>query len=78
VSIQKWLMEAKIGSRSRRAKNSNAGIHENRTFSICLPSAEDPMAETDYCGIMTGKNMKFWRLGPDIGKCWNVGKSLKK
>jgi flavin reductase (DIM6/NTAB) family NADH-FMN oxidoreductase RutF len=33
---------------------SNAGIHENRTFSICLPS-EDLMVETDYCGIMTGK-----------------------
>ena len=33
---------------------SNAGIHENRTFSICLPS-EDLMLETDYCGIMTGK-----------------------
>ena len=34
---------------------SNAGIHENKTFSICLPS-EDLMIETDYCGIMTGKN----------------------
>ena len=33
---------------------TNAGIHENRTFSICLPS-EDLMVETDYCGIMTGK-----------------------
>ena len=33
---------------------SNAGIYENRTFSICLPS-EDLMVETDYCGIMTGK-----------------------
>ncbi len=33
---------------------SNAGIHENKTFSICLPS-EDLMVETDYCGIMTGK-----------------------
>ena len=33
---------------------SNAGIHENKTFSICLPS-ENLMAETDYCGIMTGK-----------------------
>ena len=33
---------------------SNAGIHENRTFSICMPS-EDLMAQTDYCGIMTGK-----------------------
>lgn len=33
---------------------TNAGIHENRTFSICLPS-EELMVETDYCGIMTGK-----------------------
>jgi flavin reductase (DIM6/NTAB) family NADH-FMN oxidoreductase RutF len=33
---------------------SNAGIHENRTFSICLPS-KGLMVETDYCGIMTGK-----------------------
>jgi flavin reductase (DIM6/NTAB) family NADH-FMN oxidoreductase RutF len=33
---------------------SNIGIHENKTFSICLPS-EDLMIETDYCGIMTGK-----------------------
>ena len=33
---------------------SNIGIHENKTFSICLPS-EDSMTETDYCGIMTGK-----------------------
>lgn len=33
---------------------SNAGIKENRTFSICMPS-EDLMVETDYCGIMTGK-----------------------
>lgn len=33
---------------------SNAGILENRSFSICLPS-EALMVETDYCGIMTGK-----------------------
>jgi flavin reductase (DIM6/NTAB) family NADH-FMN oxidoreductase RutF len=33
---------------------SNAGIHENEAFSICLPS-QDLMLETDYCGIMTGK-----------------------
>lgn len=33
---------------------SNAGIHEDKTFSICLPS-EDLMLETDYCGIMTGR-----------------------
>lgn len=34
---------------------SNAGIAENKTFSICLPS-EDLMVETDHCGIMTGKH----------------------
>lgn len=33
---------------------SNAGIKENQSFSICLPS-EDLMVATDYCGIMTGK-----------------------
>ena len=134
-----------------RIHYSNAGIHENRTFSICLPP-EDLMVETDYCGIMTGKkkdkaalfdifygelktapmirqcpvNMElelhdvmdfskheifigelvqtyaddevmtdgtidiskvkpllfdmaskqYWSLGPSIGNCWNVGKSL--
>ena len=21
--------------------------------------------------------VKYWRLGPAVGKCWNVGKSLK-
>ena len=33
---------------------TNAGIKENKVFSVCLPS-EDLMVETDYCGIMTGK-----------------------
>jgi flavin reductase (DIM6/NTAB) family NADH-FMN oxidoreductase RutF len=33
---------------------TNAGIRDNKTFSVCLPS-EDLMIETDYCGIMTGK-----------------------
>jgi flavin reductase (DIM6/NTAB) family NADH-FMN oxidoreductase RutF len=132
---------------------SNAGIHENRAFSICLPS-EDLMVETDYCGIMTGKktdkaalfevfygelktvpmirqcpvnmelrlhdvldyathdifvgqlvqtwaddsvlgdgkidiaklrpllfdmsSIKYWRLGPAVGNCWNAGKALKR
>lgn len=23
-------------------------------------------------------SMKYWRLGPPVGNCWNVGKSLKK
>lgn len=132
---------------------TNAGIRENRTFSINLPS-EDLMIETDYCGIMTGKHtdkaalfdffygelqtapmigqcrvamelklhevldynthdifigelvqtyaddsvlndgridiaklkpllfdmtsVQYWTLGEPLGKCWNVGKSLKK
>ncbi|MEW5910269.1 MAG: flavin reductase family protein [Thermodesulfobacteriota bacterium] len=34
--------------------HTNAGIHENKAFSICLPP-EGLMVETDYCGIMTGK-----------------------
>lgn len=132
---------------------SNAGIHANKAFSICLPS-EALMVETDYCGIMTGRktdkaalfdvfygrlktapmirqcpvNMelklhdvldftthdifigelvetyaddgvmeagkidvarlrpllfdmaskRYWSLGPSLGNCWSVGKSLKK
>jgi len=131
---------------------SNAGIHENRTFSICMPS-EDLMVEADYCGLVTGKktdkaalfdifygklktapmirqcpvnmelklhdfldfathdifigelvetyaaehvltngkidiarlrpllfdmaSVRYWRLGPAVGKCWNIGKTLK-
>jgi flavin reductase (DIM6/NTAB) family NADH-FMN oxidoreductase RutF len=132
---------------------TNGGIHENRTFSICMPS-EDLMLETDFCGIMTGRktdkaalfdvfygelktapmirqcavNMemklynvvdfptheifigelvntyadesvisegkvdiallrpllfdmaskRYWSLGSSLGKCWSVGKELKK
>lgn len=33
---------------------TNKGIKENHTFSVCLPS-ENLVAETDYCGIVTGK-----------------------
>lgn len=33
---------------------SNAGIHENRVFSICIPD-ENLMAKTDFCGIMSGR-----------------------
>jgi len=33
---------------------TNAGIRKNEAFSVCLPS-EALMAQTDYCGIMTGK-----------------------
>lgn len=33
---------------------TNAGIKENRTFSVCLPS-EEMAAATDYCGIVSGR-----------------------
>jgi flavin reductase (DIM6/NTAB) family NADH-FMN oxidoreductase RutF len=33
---------------------SNSGIKQNKTFSVCLPG-ENLAAETDYCGITTGK-----------------------
>lgn len=35
---------------------SNAGINQNRTFSICMPS-EELMVKTDYCGLKTGKKV---------------------
>lgn len=38
-----------------KAHYTNAGIKENGTFSVCLPS-EALVKETDYCGIMTGKH----------------------
>jgi flavin reductase (DIM6/NTAB) family NADH-FMN oxidoreductase RutF len=38
-----------------KAHYTNAGIQENRTFSICLPS-EDLMIEIDYCGLKSGRN----------------------
>jgi flavin reductase (DIM6/NTAB) family NADH-FMN oxidoreductase RutF len=38
-----------------RVHYTNPGIRDTGAFSICLPS-EDLMVETDYCGIMTGKN----------------------
>jgi flavin reductase (DIM6/NTAB) family NADH-FMN oxidoreductase RutF len=34
--------------------HTNAGIRENKTFSICLPS-ENLVRETDYCGLVSGK-----------------------
>jgi flavin reductase (DIM6/NTAB) family NADH-FMN oxidoreductase RutF len=37
-----------------KAHYTNAGIKENKTFSVCLPS-ENLVVETDYCGIMTGR-----------------------
>ena len=37
-----------------KAHYTGAGIKENLTFSVCLPSRE-LVVETDYCGITTGK-----------------------
>jgi flavin reductase (DIM6/NTAB) family NADH-FMN oxidoreductase RutF len=34
---------------------TNAGIKENKTFSVCLPS-ESLVVETDYCGIESGRD----------------------
>ncbi len=34
---------------------TNAGIKENKVFSVCLPS-ENMVTETDYCGITSGRN----------------------
>lgn len=36
--------------------HTNAGIRENKTFSVCLPS-ENLVVETDYCGIVSGKKI---------------------
>ncbi|MBU0514344.1 MAG: flavin reductase family protein [Proteobacteria bacterium] len=34
---------------------TNQGIHENQTFSVNIPT-ENLVVETDYCGLVTGKN----------------------
>lgn len=57
---------------------TNAGIKENKTFSVCLPSS-NLVVETDYCGIMTGKKTDKAQLfdifygelqtAPMIGQC---------
>lgn len=37
-----------------KSHHTNLGIHEHREFSVNIPS-EDLIAETDYCGIVSGK-----------------------
>lgn len=37
-----------------KGHHTNAGIKENKAFSICLPSV-DMVEVTDYCGIVSGK-----------------------
>ena len=38
-----------------KSHHTNAGIKENQEFSVCIPP-EGLMEETDYCGLVTGKN----------------------
>jgi len=38
-----------------KAHYTNAGIHEHREFSICIPG-EDLLVETDYVGLVSGRN----------------------
>jgi flavin reductase (DIM6/NTAB) family NADH-FMN oxidoreductase RutF len=38
-----------------RSHYTNAGIKENKTFSVNIPSA-DMVKETDYCGLVSGKD----------------------
>jgi flavin reductase (DIM6/NTAB) family NADH-FMN oxidoreductase RutF len=38
-----------------KAHHTNAGIKENQTFSVNLPS-EELLAVTDYCGLHTGRD----------------------
>ena len=44
-----------------KAHYTNAGIKENRTFSINLRSA-DIVKETDYCGLVSGKRINKAQL----------------
>ena len=44
-----------------KARYTNAGIRENRTFSINLSSA-DIVKETDYCGLVSGKRINKAQL----------------
>lgn len=41
---------------SQETNYTNEGIHENKTFSANIPSA-DMVKKVDYCGIVSGKNV---------------------
>jgi flavin reductase (DIM6/NTAB) family NADH-FMN oxidoreductase RutF len=45
-----------IAVNSSKAHYTNAGIKENGTFSVNIPS-EDMVIITDYCGIVSGKTV---------------------
>ena len=44
-----------ISLSSAKSHYTNAGIRENKSFSVNLP-AEDLVVKTDYAGIVSGKN----------------------
>ena len=44
-----------ISLSSAKVHYTNAGIKENKAFSVNIPS-EDLVVETDYVGIVSGKN----------------------
>ena len=45
-----------VGVAMNKAHYTNAGVKENKTFSVNIPSVQ--MAEVmDYCGIVSGKNV---------------------
>lgn len=44
-----------ISISSHKGHFTNAGIKENRTFSINIP-AEELVKETDYCGLVSGRD----------------------
>lgn len=46
---------------SMRHHHTNKGINENKTFSVNYPSA-DMVDITDYCGMISGKNVDKIRL----------------
>ena len=54
VGIMNHAQPAYISVGLGKMHYTNAGIKENRTFSVNIPS-EDMVVETDFCGIVSGK-----------------------
>jgi flavin reductase (DIM6/NTAB) family NADH-FMN oxidoreductase RutF len=50
-----------IGVALGKIHHTNAGIHENKAFSVNIPG-RDLMEKTDYCGIITGKTTDKTKL----------------
>ncbi|MFO7965558.1 MAG: flavin reductase family protein [Desulfobacterales bacterium] len=56
IALVGWLCYDAISVSVGRDQYSNAGIRENRTFSINQPSAE-MVKELDYCGLYSGRKV---------------------